>query len=197
MIAAVLNRPALVLNRNWQPVGVATVAKALTKVWNNMARIIDPADYQQYTWDDWSQLTADGDLFIQTRRSRLRVPEVVTLTQYDRIPTNHVTFSRRNVFRRDAFTCQYCGVRPGSHELTIDHVTPRAQGGTSTWANCVLACVSCNARKADRTPEQARMPLRSQPVRPLWRPLYSARGVRIESWVRFVSESYWNVELQN
>jgi 5-methylcytosine-specific restriction endonuclease McrA len=141
-------------------------------------------------------LPVDGDLFIQTRRSRLRVPEVVTLTKYDRLPTNVVTFSRRNVFKRDKFTCQYCGSQPGSEELTIDHVTPRAQGGTSMWTNCVLACIECNARKADRTPKQARMPLRSQPVRPTWRPLYAARGVRIESWSRFVSESYWNVELK-
>jgi 5-methylcytosine-specific restriction endonuclease McrA len=196
MVAAVLNRPTLVLNRNWQPVGVATVAKALTKVWNDGAQIVDPADYQQYSWDDWSQLRpADGDLCIRTRRFRLRVPEVVTLTKYDRLPTNAVTFSRRNVFKRDRFTCQYCGTQPGSEELTIDHVVPRAHGGTSTWTNCVLACIECNARKADRTPEQAGMPLRSQPERPIWQPLYAARGVRIESWSRFVSESYWNVEL--
>lgn len=196
MVTAVLDRPTLVLNRNWQPVGVATVAKALTKVWNESARIVDPADYQQYTWQDWAQLRPeDGDLFIQTRRFQLRVPEVVTLTKYDRLPSNSVMFSRRNVFKRDKFTCQYCGARPGSEELTIDHVTPRAQGGTSTWVNCVLACIGCNSRKADRTPEQARMPLRSQPVRPTWRPLYAARGVRIESWSRFVSESYWNMEL--
>ncbi|MHC4877793.1 MAG: HNH endonuclease [Planctomycetota bacterium] len=196
MVASVLERPTLVLNRNWQPVGVATVAKALTKVWNESARIVDPADYQQYTWEDWSQLRpADGDLMIQTRHFPLRVPEVVTLTKYDRLPSNAVTFSRRNVFKRDKFMCQYCGAQPGSAELTIDHVLPRAQGGTSTWTNCVLACIVCNSRKADRTPEQARMPLRSTPVRPTWRPLYAARGVRIESWSRFISESYWNVEL--
>lgn len=196
MVAAVLNRPTLVLNRNWQPVGVATVAKAITKVWNETARIVDPADYQQYSWDLWAQLPAEHELFIQTRSARLRVPEVVTLTNYDRLPTNAVTFSRRNVFKRDRFTCQYCGVQPGSEELTLDHVIPRAQGGTSTWTNCVLACIECNATKADRTPEQARMPLRTPPKRPTWRPLYSARGVRIESWSRFVSESYWNVELR-
>jgi 5-methylcytosine-specific restriction endonuclease McrA len=196
MVASVLERPTLVLNRNWQPVGVATVAKALTKVWNNTARIVDPADYQQYSWEDWSQLRpADGDLMIQTRHFPLRVPEVVTLTKYDRLPSNAVTFSRRNVFKRDKFMCQYCGAQPGSEELTIDHVLPRAQGGTSTWTNCVLACIDCNSRKADRTPEQAKMPLRSLPVRPTWRPLYAARGVRIESWSRFISESYWNVEL--
>lgn len=198
MVASVLERPTLVLNRNWQPVGVATVAKALTKVWNETARIVDPADYQQYSWENWAELRPEaGDLFIQTNRFQLRVPEVVTLTKYDRLPTNAVTFSRRNVFKRDKFTCQYCGAQPGSEELTIDHVLPRAQGGTSTWANCVLACIDCNSRKADRTPEQARMPLRAEPVRPKWKPAYASRGIRIESWSRFISESYWNVELEN
>ena len=74
-----LNRPTLVLNRNWQPVGVATVARSLVKVWNDTARIVDPADYQQYTWADWAKLVpVDDELFVQTQWMRLRVPEVVT-----------------------------------------------------------------------------------------------------------------------
>ena len=197
MVTAVLNRPTLVLNRNWQPVGVATVGRALVKVFNDTARIVDPSDYQVYTWDDWTELRpANGDPFIRTRRLRLRVPEVVTLTKYDRIPANAVTFSRRNVFKRDRFTCLYCGRQPGSEELTIDHVVPRAQGGVSSWDNCVLACVKCNTRKADRTPLQAGMKLGKQPHRPLWRPLYAAHSTRIDSWSKFVSEAYWNVELE-
>ena len=120
----------------------------------------------------------------------------MALTKYDRIPTNAVTFSRRNIYKRDRFTCQYCGAQPGSEELTIDHVLPRAQGGVSSWENCVLACIACNKRKADHTPDQARMPLRKPPVRPRWKPLYAARDVRIDSWSRFLSEAYWNVELE-
>jgi len=198
VVAAVLDRPTLVLNRNWQPVGVATVARSLVKVWNETARIVDPADYQLYDWADWAALhPEEGDPFIQTRRLRLRVPEVITLTKYDRLPQNAVTFSRRNVFKRDRFTCQYCGRQPGSEELTIDHVIPRAQSGTSTWDNCVLACLDCNARKADRTPQQARMPLRHTPRRPLWKPLYASHRVRIDSWSKFVSEAYWNVRLES
>ncbi len=155
VVTAVLNRPTLVLNRNWQPVGVATVAKSLVKVWNETARIVDPDDYCQYSWSDWAQLSpADDELVIRTRANRLRVPEVIVLTSYDRLPPNAVTFSRRNIFKRDRFTCQYCGKQPGSEELTIDHVLPRAQGGTSTWENCVLACIECNAKKADRTPDR-------------------------------------------
>ena len=108
MASATLTQPALVLNRNWQPVGVATVARALVKVWNDAARIVDPADYRQYTWADWSQLRPlEGKPFIQALRFRLRVPEVIALSKYDHLPANAVTFSRRNVFQRDRFTCQY------------------------------------------------------------------------------------------
>ena len=217
MVTAVLNRPTLVLNRNWQPVGVATVAKSLVKVWNESAQIVDPDDYRQYSWSDWAQLIpADDELAIRTQSARLRVPEVIVLTSYDRVPSNVVTFSRRNIFKRDRFTCQYClrqrrsvGVDGPAHgesrsrhgllkveELTIDHVIPRAQGGTSTWENCVLACIDCNAKKADRTPDQARMPLRREPVRPVWKPLYGSHGMRIDSWSKFVSEAYWTVQLE-
>ena len=197
MVAAVLNRPTLVLNRNWQPVGVATVARALVKVFSDNARIVDPANYQTYDWSDWAKvMPAEDELVIRTSRLQLRVPEVITLIEYDRVPVNAVTFSRRNVFKRDRYTCQYCGCQPGSNELTIDHVVPRSQGGGSSWTNCVLACVECNSRKADRTPEQARMLLRKQPLRPQWKPLYATHGQRIDSWSKFISEAYWNVELE-
>jgi 5-methylcytosine-specific restriction endonuclease McrA len=153
MVASVLQRPTLVLNRNWQPVNVATVSRALTMLWNESARVVDPHDYQMYDWADWSRLAPRGDEpFIQAVRSQVRVPEVIALNGYDRLPSAAVSFSRRNIFKRDHYTCQYCGVQPGSEELTIDHVVPRAQGGISSWTNCVLACVACNKRKADRTP---------------------------------------------
>ncbi len=197
MGVALLQRPTLVLNRNWQPVGVATVARALTKVWRETARIVDPVDYQQHTWDDWARIRpASDEPFLRTMLCNVRVPEVVTLTRYDRIPSNSVTFSRRNVFKRDHFTCQYCGRQPGQRDLTIDHVIPRAQGGTSTWENCVLACMECNSGKANRTPQQAGMLLQKLPARPRWKPVYANRGFRVDSWSRFLSEAYWTVELE-
>jgi 5-methylcytosine-specific restriction endonuclease McrA len=167
MVTAVLHRPTLVLNRYWQPVGVATVARALVKVWSDTARVVDPADYQVYRWADWAAWPPEeGQDCIATSRLRLRVPEVITLTTYDRLPTQVVTFNRRNIFKRDRFTCQYCGAQPGRAELSIDHIIPRSQGGVSNWDNCVLACVACNARKANRTPEQAAMPNSTRQTRP-------------------------------
>ena len=177
---------------------VAPVARTLVLLWTDSARVVDPRDYQLHTWADWSALRpADDEPFIQAVRFRLRVPEVVVLTHYDRVPGNSVQFSRRNIYKRDHFTCQYCGAQPGTNELTVDHVIPRSQGGATSWENCVLACVTCNSRKADRTPAQAKMPLRHAPTRPHWRPMYAAHAVRIESWSRFVSEVSWNVELAN
>ncbi len=197
MTSSVLERPTLVLNRNWQPVAVSTVSRALTKVWNETARIVDPSNYQLYGWEEWAALRpADGDPVIRTQWLTLRVPEVITLTRYDRLPVKIVAFSRRNVFKRDGYMCQYCGCRPGSEELTIDHVVPRSRSGLSSWTNCVLACIDSNTRKANRTPEQAKMPLLQKPTRPMWNPLYAPHGVRIESWSKFVSEAYWNIELE-
>ncbi len=197
MTTGVIQRPTLVLNRNWQPVRVATVARAITLVYGGIAQIVDPEDFRTYTWSDWSALRPrEGELFVQAVRLRIRVPEVITLNDYDRLPSASVAFTRRNLFKRDHHTCQYCGVQPGPDQLTIDHVLPRSLGGVSSWTNCVLACVACNKRKADRTPEQAGMRLRKAPVRPKWKPLYATHGVRIKSWSRFLSEAYWNVELE-
>ena len=148
MVAPVLQRPTLVLNRSWQPVNVATVARALVLVWNDSAKAVDPSDYQLHDWDDWASLQPEGDQpYVQSVSQRICVPEVITLTQFNRLPTTTVAFSRRNLFKRDKFTCQYCGIRPKHDELTIDHVVPRSHGGGSTWENCVLACIDVTIEK--------------------------------------------------
>lgn len=198
MVSSVLQRPTLVLNRNWQPVGVTPVARSLVLVFNDTARIVDPDDFRLYSWTDWSTLLPQSDEpFVQAVRFRVRVPEVILLTSYDRQPRRVVPFSRRNLYQRDHFTCQYCGAQPGTSELTIDHVSPRSHGGMTTWDNCVLACVTCNKRKANRTPQQANMQLRKLPIRPAWRPSYAGRNVKVDSWTKFLSEAYWNVELRD
>jgi 5-methylcytosine-specific restriction endonuclease McrA len=183
----VLAQPTLVLNRQWQPVHVASVARAVTLLCNDAARVVDPDDYRLMSWDDWIQLVPDDrEPCIRSARLRLKVPEVICLAQFDRLPNTAVTFSRRNVAKRDHYVCQYCGAQPGADSITIDHVLPRSQGGASSWTNCAAACLGCNARKGDRTPEQAGMRLRRRPVRPEWKPFYAAGVVPVESWSRFL-----------
>jgi 5-methylcytosine-specific restriction endonuclease McrA len=189
----ILARPTLVLNRSWQPIHVTTVLRALVMLWNESAKVVEPENYRFYTWAEWIALApVEGRPCIRTARARIRVPEVVALQHFDRLPTAAVAFSRRNVAKRDHFTCQYCGAQPGVTELTVDHVVPRAQGGQSSWTNCVAACANCNARKADRTPDQAGMRLRKTPARPGWKPLYAlqtlAQTHHLDGWSAFLGE---------
>jgi len=188
MVTSVLSQPTLVLNRNWQPVHVANVQRALRLLFSGAACVVDPENYQVYSWDDWSMVQPQLDEpAIRTVALRLKIPEVLVLTQFDRLPKSTVSFSKRNVFKRDRYTCQYCGVQPSRKEFTIDHVVPRALGGQTTWENCVLACMECNHRKADLPLPRTGMKLRRTPDQPAWRPLYSAHNVQRKSWKNFIS----------
>jgi 5-methylcytosine-specific restriction endonuclease McrA len=161
------------------------------------ARIIDPTkDFQTFTWEDWSRLRPkNGEDAIRSTSVIFRVPEVILLSRYDKLPQHKIHFSRRTIYKRDENQCQYCGITPGTDSLTIDHVLPRSRGGKTTWENCVLACVKCNSKKADRTPEECNMKLSKKPKKPKT-PLFKG-DVRIESWQSFLGEAYWTVELDN
>jgi len=107
---------------------------------------------------------------IRSPTMTIRAPAVVRLKRHNTPPTRGVKFSRTNVFVRDDFRCQYCGVGKDGDELTYDHVLPRVQGGKTVWENIVASCRDCNARKRGRTPDQAGMKLLKRPERPRWLP---------------------------
>jgi len=195
-----LRRPTLVLNKHWAPLRLAPVREAISLVARGSAFILEPGTFRTHdlrSWDDVSRARAAlGGALIRSARLALIPPELILLRGYEGQGARTAVFSRRNLFKRDRFACQYCGVRPGSEELTIDHVLPRSRGGRSTWENCVLACVECNKRKANRTPEEARMALRRPPRKPSWKTLVApAPRERLESWEAFLSRAYWDVEL--
>lgn len=196
----VLQQPCLVLNTRWEPIQTSTVQEALCLVAKGSAVIIEPETYERHDLDSWNAVSrarrAVEGMAIRSSRLALVPPEVILLTQYEGRGERSVVFSRKNLFKRDRYTCQYCGSQPGPAELTIDHVLPRALGGTSTWENCVLACVECNRRKADRPLEKCGLTLRKQPRKPSWRALAAiAPASRKESWAQFLSRAYWEVEL--
>lgn len=195
---SVLSNRVLVLNKSWTPVGTSSLKRAMVLVFKETALIIEPEAYQLFTWDDWSKLRpCEGEDKLMSAHAEFRVPEVILLKSYDKYPKPRVHFSRRTLFKRDSQTCQYCGIQPGTDELTIDHIIPKAQGGVTSWENCALACVDCNRKKADKRPEQAGMKLLKQPKKPKFNLFKTDIKKPIKSWEQFLGECYWEVELSD
>ncbi len=194
-----LDERTLVLNRSWVPIGTTSVRTAICLLYREAARAVNTGDYSVHDFDSWASLkVAEEEPCIRTVSLRLKVPEVVLLTDYDKFPRHRVTFSRKNIYRRDRQTCQYCGRHPPLEELSLDHVIPRSRGGRSNWSNCVLACVRCNRRKANRTLDEVGMRLIRSPREPSWTPCITIPlGHRRTSWEQFISNEYWNVELED
>lgn len=194
-----LDNPTLVLNRHWIPIGTVSVRSALCLIYREAARAILPQDYSVHDFDSWSALSVESDEpAIHTVSLSLKVPEVVLLTRYGAFPRRRVMFSRKNLYRRDLYTCQYCGGKPPMQDLSVDHIVPRSRGGRSTWENCVLACLRCNRRKANRTLRESGLRLLREPSVPKWSPFVTIPvAQRRTSWEQFISHEYWNVELQD
>lgn len=197
-----VNSHVLVLNKSFMPVHITTVRRAFCLLYTGIAKAVN-AQYETFDFESWSRirvdLTKDDTIGLVDRV--IKVPRVILLLAYDRVPKRHVRFSRHNIYARDKSSCQYCGrVFPRS-ELNLDHVIPRSQGGTSTWENIVCSCHDCNRQKGGRTPGQARMRLVAQPRKPAWTPSFvvSFKDSFRQEWVPFldfmVDVSYWNTEL--
>lgn len=199
---SLLNSKVLVLNRSYFPVHVTSVRRAFSLLYQGLAKAVD-AQYRTFDYESWSALsTSVHDETIGLIGRAIRVPRVILLVSYDRVPRRRVRFSRFNVFARDKNTCQYCGCRFARNELNLDHVVPRSRNGESTWENIVCSCFVCNRIKGGRRPEEAGMRLIKKPVQPEWTPFmletFSLR--RYQDWVPFLNEvdaAYWNTELQH
>ena len=163
-----LRSPVLVLNRNYQPIRITDARQGFSLLYLGRARALD-ADYEPHEFEGWSaRRPKHGDDVIGTARGPICVPRVLLLAAYNRVPRVPLRLSRRHVYMRDEYTCQYCGVQPGTKDLNLDHVLPRSRGGRSSWENLVTSCRPCNLKKGWETPEEAGMLLLKQPVRPNW-----------------------------
>jgi 5-methylcytosine-specific restriction endonuclease McrA len=138
----------LVLNATFEPVNVCTVRRAVVLLLKKKAEVIERAERE-----------------LHSATTTIARPVVIRLLNYVRIPrdTHRRKITRRAVFARDDWTCQYCGARS---QLTVDHVVPRSKGGPSTWDNIVASCAPCNRRKGDALPRQAGMQLNRPPRTP-------------------------------
>lgn len=142
-----VNSPVLVLNQNYEPLNVCNARRAFVLVDRGKAEVLEHHD---------GQLRSPSHCF--------SLPSVIRLIYLIRRPRPQMRLTRKEIFSRDHYTCQYCGRH--SHDLTLDHVIPRNKGGTHTWDNLVSACKPCNHRKAGKMPSETRMRLLHQPTRP-------------------------------
>ena len=195
---SVLNTKVLVLNRSYLPIQITIVRRAFSLLYQGVARAVDE-QYRTFDFESWAALAVAEDRIGLIDRA-IRVPRVILLQGYDRVPRRYVRFSRFNIYSRDQNRCQYCGRQFPRAELNLDHVVPRSKGGTSVWENVVCSCHRCNRLKGGRTPAEAGMRLIRHPRRPQWTPFmtetYSLR--RYKEWMPFLSAvdaAYWNTEL--
>ena len=145
----VITRKVLLLNGSYEALSLITPPRALTLVWRHVAEIIE----------------ADPGHTIRSPRFVFDVPSVVRLTHYINIQARQNRATQRNrILARDRYRCQYCGKKGTAFELTMDHVLPRSRGGRTFADNLVASCQTCNNRKGNRTPEEARMPLLMNPA---------------------------------
>ncbi len=197
----VLNENVLVLNRLWQAINVCTVERAFMLLYMGHAEVVieDQGDFQTFDFQEWREFSQGhhGEDVVHTVSFKIRVPRVILLLFFDRLPHKEVKFTRHNIFERDHNMCQYCGKHFDRRELNLDHVIPRDRGGTTTWENIVCACIPCNTHKANRTPTEAGMHLIKKPKRPKWRPFVNVTIATVahDSWKHFLDLAYWNVEL--
>lgn len=187
----------LVLNSLFQAVQITGVRRAFRLFYAGRARALAP-DFRSYDFENWCDLPVGIDEeAIRTPQRHIRIPRVIQLVQYDRVPHRGVRFTRRNVFFRDKNRCQYCGKIFPQRELNLDHVVPLSQGGKSTWDNVVATCIACNSHKGSRTPAEAGLRLVRKPVKPAGHPVLRSGwlGAYHDEWRTFLDEAYWNVEL--
>ena len=142
-----VNSPVLVLNQSYEPLNICRVRRAIVLLYHGKAEMLE-----------------NGSGFIHSAERIFQVPSVIRLAYMIKRPRPKRKLTRLEIFNRDHYTCQYCGRE--THQLTLDHVIPRYRGGEHTWENVASACVSCNRRKAGRTPQEAGMKLISPPHLP-------------------------------
>jgi 5-methylcytosine-specific restriction endonuclease McrA len=161
----------LVLNATYEPLNVVSVKRAIVLLLKEKAELIEAAEAK-----------------LRSEKLSLPVPLVIRLVYFVKIPRRvALPITRRGVFSRDHYTCQYCGATPPREDLTVDHVVPRCRGGKTMWENVTTACKKCNGRKGSRTPAEAGMELLAKPRRPRYVAIAALTSVEIkQAWSKYM-----------
>jgi 5-methylcytosine-specific restriction endonuclease McrA len=188
------NSKCLVLNADYSVLGIVDWKKALTWLFK----------YGDVKHPSIEIIDFYKDDFIQgVNNKKFPIPAVIKTSKYFRLQDCRVNFSRKNLFIRDNYSCQYCGIQEDINNLTYDHVIPKSSwkgkmGSPTCWTNIVTACVTCNRKKGNRTPQQANMPLKNLPISPkkssrylpITHFLVKIRSEIPSEWAIYLPESY-------
>jgi len=136
----------LVLNASYEPVHICGARRAIILLIKGIAKAEELTDH-----------------VVRSPSTTIRVPSVIRLVEYVRVPFQRREFSKRTIYMRDNYTCQYCGKSYDPAHLTLDHILPVSRGGRSVWENLVTCCIPCNLKKGNQTPREAGMTLISKP----------------------------------
>ena len=172
----------LVLNATYEPINIVSWKRAISLLFQGKVEVL-----------------AEYDREIHSISFTIKMPSVLRLLKYVKIRKHlqHMKFNRANIYARDHHTCQYCGKKCSSEDLTFDHIVPIVRGGGKTWDNIVTCCLECNHKKGGAMPEEAGMHLIKHPKEPEWAPsaLHITIGIRSapQAWRDYL---YWNVELE-
>ncbi len=163
-----LSYPVLVLNKLFMALRVTTVRHAFVLLYKGRAEVVDKENdsYMLYNFDEWARANGKNGLCIRTPSLVLSLPKIIRVKSDARPRLKAVKLSKKNVFLRDEYICQYCGKNYPQSKLTIDHIIPRCRGGATTWENVVTACNFCNIKKGDKLPTEAGMKLLKNPTMP-------------------------------
>lgn len=184
---SVLRERALVLNKSWIPISTITIRGALILLFRDKANVICHETFNVYDIEKWVEMSDGNENGIRSANICLAKPEVILLKDFARVPNRNLAFTRKNLYRRDEFTCQYCYKKMPQGKLTIDHIIPRSKGGKSTWENCVLACIACNSKKGSKSLSQINFVLKKTPRKPTWSPIAEVAGINVpDSWKKFL-----------
>ena len=185
-------KTVLVLNRNWQAIDITHPAMAFCQMVTNVATAMDISGRDHMVpvkWEDWINLEIrEDDQYVGLSGDRkVRVPTVIVLSTFNKVPMKRPKFSASGVYDRDGGRCQYTDRKLAPGEGNFDHVFPDSKGGAKSWDNIVLADRRVNTKKANRTPEQAGLKLLRRPVAPKAMPVtsYLRNHFGIPDWDNF------------
>jgi 5-methylcytosine-specific restriction endonuclease McrA len=162
----------LVLNSSFLPIQTTSVKKAIKMIYRGVATV------EKYSSTVWKSVS-----------SEVVLPAVIRLLNFYKLPIRTHRLSKKNIFLRDQYLCQYCGEQGTDRSLTVDHVMPKSRGGTSKWDNLVSSCKGCNTKKGNKTPEEAGMRLLTKPAKAglhTQTTLLRNKGINNPEWSEFL-----------